>query len=113
MVRAESREAAARALQTKAGIGDVFLGQLYRFGMSRRDPRGRVVTVAYYALVPAGRFATAVARAAGTTGATLDVPWTGERGGPVDASTPPAPASRSPSTTRGSSGSPSSASAAS
>ncbi len=29
----------------------VFLGQLYTFGEPNRDPRARVVTVAYYALV--------------------------------------------------------------
>jgi 8-oxo-dGTP diphosphatase len=44
-------EAARRELQEETGIGSVFLEQLYTFGALERDPRGRVVTVAYYALV--------------------------------------------------------------
>ena len=48
----ESLEAAARReLQEETGIADVFLEQLYTFGEVDRDPRDRVVTVAYYALV--------------------------------------------------------------
>lgn len=43
--------AAARELQEEAGLRDVFLEQLYTFGGVDRDPRERVVTVAYYALV--------------------------------------------------------------
>ena len=44
-------EAALRELQEEAGVRDVYLEQLYTFGDLDRDPRGRVVTVAYYALV--------------------------------------------------------------
>lgn len=50
--RGESlEEAAARELREETGITEVFLEQLYTFGNPRRDPRGWVVSVAYYALV--------------------------------------------------------------
>ena len=44
-------DAARRELHEEAGLSDVFLEQLYTFGDPGRDPRDRVVTVAYYALV--------------------------------------------------------------
>jgi 8-oxo-dGTP diphosphatase len=44
-------EAARRELEEETGATNVFLEQLYTFGDVRRDPRDRVVTVAYYALV--------------------------------------------------------------
>jgi 8-oxo-dGTP diphosphatase len=44
-------EAVRRELREEAGISEVFLEQLYTFGDVDRDPRERVVTVAYYALV--------------------------------------------------------------
>jgi 8-oxo-dGTP diphosphatase len=44
-------EAARRELAEEAGVTDVYLEQLYTFGAPLdRDPRERVVTVAYYAL---------------------------------------------------------------
>jgi len=43
-------EAARRELAEEAGVTDVYLEQLYTFGDLLRDPRERVVTVAYYAL---------------------------------------------------------------
>ena len=46
-------EAARRELEEEAGVRDVYLEQLYTFGDPGRDPRGRVITVAYFALVPA------------------------------------------------------------
>jgi len=45
-------EAAERLLKEKAGVKDVYLEQLYAFGKVDRDPFGRVVSVAYYALIP-------------------------------------------------------------
>lgn len=43
--------AASRELEEETGIADVFLEQLYTFGDPDRDPRGWIVSVAYYALV--------------------------------------------------------------
>src|SRR5688572_31127162 len=43
--------AATRELEEETGIAGVFLEQLYTFGDPDRDPRGWVVSVAYYALV--------------------------------------------------------------
>lgn len=44
-------DAARRELAEEAGLQNVFLEQLYSFGEVDRDPRERVVSVAYYALV--------------------------------------------------------------
>ncbi len=44
-------EAARRELEEETGICGVYLEQLYTFGDPGRDPRGRAVTVAYWALV--------------------------------------------------------------
>lgn len=49
-------DAARRHLKTKAGLENIFLEQLYTFGAVDRDPKGRVISVAYFALVPEGRF---------------------------------------------------------
>ena len=44
--------AAKRHLSSKAGIKNAYLEQLYTFGNPNRDPFGRVVSVAYMALLP-------------------------------------------------------------
>ena len=44
-------EAALRELHEETGVRNEFLEQLYTFGDPKRDPRGRVITVAYYALI--------------------------------------------------------------
>jgi 8-oxo-dGTP diphosphatase len=44
-------EAARRELEEETGLHHVFLEQLYSFSALDRDPRERVVSVAYYALV--------------------------------------------------------------
>lgn len=79
-------EAAARVLHDKADVGQVYLEQLFTFGAVDRDPRTRVVTVAYYALMPAERLAAA-GLPTGEEGSLsrLHVPWEGETGGLVEA----------------------------
>ena len=45
--------AARRELEEETGLFDAYLEQFHTFGAPQRDPRGRVVTIAYYALIPA------------------------------------------------------------
>ncbi|MBA2250269.1 MAG: NUDIX hydrolase [Chitinophagaceae bacterium] len=48
----ESVEAAAfRVLEVRTGLKDIYLEQLFVFGAMKRDPGGRVVSVAYFALI--------------------------------------------------------------
>lgn len=46
-----TEKTALRVLKDKAGVSSVYLEQLYSFDEPGRDPRGRVLTVAYFALV--------------------------------------------------------------
>jgi 8-oxo-dGTP diphosphatase len=48
-------QAAERELAEETGVTGVYLEQLYSFGRPDRDPRERVITVAYYALIPSDR----------------------------------------------------------
>jgi len=45
-------ESAERHMFAKAGLKNVYFEQLYTFGTVNRDPRNRVVSVAYIVLVP-------------------------------------------------------------
>ncbi len=45
-------EAAKRELREETGVSGIYLEQLYTFGAVQRDPRERVITVAYFALIP-------------------------------------------------------------
>ncbi len=74
--------AAARVLAEKAGLRDVFLEQLYTFGAPGRDPRTRVVSVAYYALVDPARGVGSETHE--LVFGRIAVPWAGETGGPVE-----------------------------
>ncbi len=47
--------AAKRELMQETGVQDVYLEQLYTFGDPNRDPRERVITVVYFALIPSER----------------------------------------------------------
>jgi 8-oxo-dGTP diphosphatase len=78
-------EAAKRILADKARMAGAWIEQLYSFGTPDRDPRGRVITVAYFALLPEASFSAALQDAADLMLAPLVVPWSGEAGGPVGA----------------------------
>jgi 8-oxo-dGTP diphosphatase len=62
-------EGAKRILKEKTGVVNVYLEQLYTFGKVNRDPFGRVVSVAYFALIPSGGVALR------TTEEYADVDW--------------------------------------
>lgn len=67
-------EAARRELAEEAGLTNVFLEQLYTFGSVNRDPRERVVSVAYYALVKPGAVTAATDATEARWFALSDVP---------------------------------------
>lgn len=46
-------DAARRELYEETNVKDLYLEQLYTFGAPDRDPRGRVISVAYFALISA------------------------------------------------------------
>jgi 8-oxo-dGTP diphosphatase len=46
----------SRILKTKLGIDNLYLEQLYSFDDPGRDPRGRVLSVAYFALINPQKF---------------------------------------------------------
>ncbi len=48
-------QAARRELEEETGVSGVYLEQLYTFGKPDRDPRERVITIAYYALIPSDK----------------------------------------------------------
>jgi 8-oxo-dGTP diphosphatase len=76
-------EAAARVLREKAGLEDIFIEQLYTFGEPGRDPRARVVSCAYFALLPPRALLVRSTAPVDRLIARVVVPWAGEQGGPV------------------------------
>jgi 8-oxo-dGTP diphosphatase len=50
-------DAALRELKEETNVSNVYLEQLYTFGQPNRDPRARVITVAYFALLSADEVA--------------------------------------------------------
>ncbi|MEO7690908.1 MAG: NUDIX domain-containing protein [Sphingomonas sp.] len=69
-------DAASRLLRDKAGIKEAHLEQLYSFGAVDRDPRMRVITVAYLGLLREDQLTSAIqgglVRAATLAGAPLE-----------------------------------------
>lgn len=74
-------DAANRLLSAKAGVSGIFLEQLYTFGRPDRDPRTRVIAVAYYALVTVAQLKEVHVAGNGVRLVELRVDWKGERGG--------------------------------
>ncbi len=50
--KATTQDTAKRILKEKAGITNVYIEQLFTFDGLQRDPRGRIVSITYFALVP-------------------------------------------------------------
>jgi 8-oxo-dGTP diphosphatase len=57
-----AEETARRILKEKTDVGKIYLEQLYTFTTIDRDPRGRVISVAYYALVKLSDYAIKAGR---------------------------------------------------
>ena len=53
-----AKEGAERILQKETNISDVFMEQLYTFSEIDRDPRDRVISISYFALVKLSDFTT-------------------------------------------------------
>ena len=66
------QDAALRELAEETNVTDVYLEQLYTFGQPGRDPRARVVTVAYFTLLSADEVATKQVRGGDDAG---DARW--------------------------------------
>ncbi len=76
--------AARRVLKTKAGLEDFYIEQLATFGEPTRDPRMRVISISYYALVEHRRLEQALRMVEALRLGRISVPWEGELGGPVE-----------------------------
>jgi 8-oxo-dGTP diphosphatase len=84
--------AVRRILADKARMEGVYVEQLYTFGALDRDPRARVITTAYLALLSAESFAHALRIAPDLKLAKVVTSWSGEAGGPARAEIENAPA---------------------
>ncbi|MEO0399903.1 MAG: NUDIX domain-containing protein [Pseudomonadota bacterium] len=76
-------DAAHRILKEKARLKNVWIEQLYTFGALERDPRGRVISVTYFALAPTSAFAIAKADKDDLYIAPIEIAWSDETGGPA------------------------------
>lgn len=70
-------DCARRELAEETGVSDMYLEQLHTFGKPDRDPRERVISVAYLAVSPADRLRPRAGSDAGEVG------WFGVRSLPV------------------------------
>lgn len=64
-------EAAGRILSEHTGLRDIYMEEIQSYGEVNRDPAGRVISVAYYALIPAGEYTEAGNSKSGATWVSL------------------------------------------
>jgi 8-oxo-dGTP diphosphatase len=60
-------KAASRILYELTGLNNIYMEELQTYGEVNRDPAGRVISVAYYALIPAKEFTEATNSKSGAT----------------------------------------------
>ncbi len=60
-------EGASRILHELTGLENIYMEQLQTYGEIDRDPAGRVISVAYYALIPAHRYSASYSKRYGAT----------------------------------------------
>ena len=85
-IREPLEGAVNRVLRTKCSLQNVYVEQLCTFDEPDRDPRTRVISVGYFALVDARRFDRLHPSGHGAGGVATGrvvVPWNGETGGAV------------------------------
>ena len=81
-------ETVVRVMNEKAGLEDAHLEQLGTYGALDRDPRGRVISIVYFALTSVQKLAAVLDGRDDLTLARIEVPWSGEDGGPANALSP-------------------------
>ncbi len=60
-------DAANRVLRELTGLENIYMEELQTYGEINRDPAGRVISVAYYALIPAHRYSDGYSKKYGAT----------------------------------------------
>lgn len=71
----------AQVLREKANVKSVYLEQLATFGELNRDPRGRVISIAFFALIPKQKLTKALEGRGDLSLLKITTSWAGEKGG--------------------------------
>ena len=66
-------EAANRVLFELTGLDNIYMEEVQSYGEMERDPATRVISVAYYALIPAKKYTEATSNTHGATWVSLDM----------------------------------------
>lgn len=66
------QDAANRILEELTGLEEIYMEEIQTYGDIDRDPAGRVISVAYYALIPAHKYSEEYSRQYGATWVSLE-----------------------------------------